>query len=89
MLEIVSQLSKSVFDLIQKERNGRHIDSSAIKPVVDSYRGLECICDEKEGNLNVFQQFFGIPFLRITKVYYLRERNYRKSSRTRRLRAIC
>ncbi len=68
------QLSKTVFDLIQEERNGRHIDASVIKPVVDSYRGLECICDEKEGNLNVFQQFFGIPFLKTTEVYYLRER---------------
>ncbi len=44
-------------------------DSSVIKPVVYSYRGLECICDEKEGNLNVFQQLFGIAFSKTTEVY--------------------
>lgn len=64
----------AVLRLVEKQRNGETIEQSKIKKVVDSFVALGIDeADSTKTNLDVYRQFFEMPFIDATKKYYQQE----------------
>jgi cullin 1 len=64
----------AVLNLIEKQRNGETIDTGLIKSVVESFVSLgldEMDCTKS--TLDVYQEYFQIPFIKATEEYYTLE----------------
>lgn len=64
----------AVLNLIEKQRNGETIDTGLIKCVVESFVSLgldEMDCTKS--TLDVYQEYFQIPFIKATEDYYTLE----------------
>lgn len=62
---------RSVLRLVEKQRNGETIEQSQVKSIVDSFVSLGL--DENDSNkstLDVYKEFFEVPFLKATAEYY-------------------
>lgn len=64
----------AVLRLVEKQRNGETIEQSKIKKVVDSFVALGIDeADSTKTNLDVYRQYFELPFIDATKKYYQQE----------------
>ncbi|KAG6890794.1 hypothetical protein C0995_003227 [Termitomyces sp. Mi166 len=69
-----SKLTDAVLRMIQSQRNGNSTDQSLVKKVVNSFVSLGL--DDSDLNkecLDVYREYFEIPFLKATTAYYRKE----------------
>lgn len=60
-----------VLQLIEKERNGQTIETTMVKSIVTSFVSLGLDeNDSTKSTLDVYRQFFEMPFLAATSQYY-------------------
>ncbi|KAI9312820.1 Cullin [Dichotomocladium elegans] len=64
----------AVLKLIERERNGETIETGLVKNIVDSLVSLGLdTTDSTKSNLDVYKDFFELPFIQGTEVYYTTE----------------
>jgi cullin 1 len=64
----------AVLRLVERQRNGETIEQGQIKAVVDSFVSLGLDeSDPTKPTLDVYRQYFEMPFLEATSAYYSRE----------------
>ncbi|KAJ6227977.1 cullin-1 [Anaeramoeba flamelloides] len=65
----------SVLELIQNQREGENADLLLLKQTTDMFVTLGYTIDRKNGNLEIYNQDFEIPFFEQTDQYYFLERD--------------
>ncbi|ORY86878.1 cullin protein [Protomyces lactucae-debilis] len=72
--DLQAEIMTEVLKLIRRQRSGMVVESSLIKHVVDSYvlLGLD-ETDPGKSTLDVYQQFFHVPFIAETSKFYEQE----------------
>ncbi|KAJ3195927.1 hypothetical protein HK101_010606 [Irineochytrium annulatum] len=73
-LSVQTNVMAAVLKLIQKQRDGETIEHSLVKSVVDSFVALGL--DENDSTkptLDIYKQFFELPFISATELYYTTE----------------
>ena len=69
--KVHGKVMDAVLNLIEKQRNGETIEQSQIKSIVDSFVSLGLDeNDSKKSTLEVYRQYFQIPFIDATRIYY-------------------
>jgi cullin 1 len=65
------KVMEAVLELVEKQRNGETIEHSQIKILVQSFVALGLDdADSTKGNLDVYKEFFEVPFLAATAKFY-------------------
>jgi cullin 1 len=68
------KVMKAVLELVEKQRNGDTIEHQQVKQLVMSFVALGLDeSDSTKSTLDVYKEFFEIPYLRATKEYYAKE----------------
>ena len=66
-----SNLAGAILGLVERERNGETIDHNLVKKVVDTFISLDINdTDLNTVSLNLYREYFEIPFLEATGKYY-------------------
>jgi cullin 1 len=69
-----NNVMEAVLKLVEKQRDGETIDHAQIKTLVQSFVSLGLDdSDSTKNNLEVYRQFFEVPFLNATSQYYATE----------------
>ena len=69
-----SNLAGAILGLVERERNGETIDHNLVKKVVDTFISLDINdTDLNTVSLNLYREYFEIPFLEATGKYYEQE----------------
>ncbi|KAF8544914.1 Cullin [Trichophaea hybrida] len=74
-MDLFDDVQKHVMDgvlkLVEKQRNGETIETAMVKSIVDSFVSLGLDeNDSTKSTLDVYREFFELPFLKATTAYY-------------------
>ncbi len=73
-VDVKARITKALFDLLERERNGEEIDGALVHGVVEGFVRLGLNRERpSETSLEVYQQDFEAPFLEATRTYYAQE----------------